>query len=140
MADLVASLDRPLPKPSWLTQPFWDAAKEGRLIVPRCNRCGSYFFRPEVACVNCLSLDWEWVESSGKGEIYSYSTVHRPAFPSFDVPYVIAAVALEEGWYMMSNVIGCDHEDVVIGLALQVQFVEVNGMHLPFFSPYDHRV
>ena len=59
------------PKPSWLTQPFWDAANRHVLVRPVCTACGTNFFSPEVACPSCLSEAWTWEPSSGEGEIYS---------------------------------------------------------------------
>lgn len=135
MSLLVASPTRPLPHPSWLTEPFWEHAARGELVLPRCNACGKHFFRPEVACTHCLSLDWEWVPSPGTGEVYAFSTVWRPAFPELDVPYVVAAIALEEGCHLMTNLIGCDHTEVRIGLEVEVRFVDIEGMSLPFFGP-----
>jgi uncharacterized OB-fold protein len=125
-----------LPAISTLTRPFWDAAAQGRLMLPRCNACGRHFFRPEVACTHCFATDWQWVPASGRGSLYSYSIVHKAPAPGFVVPLVLAVVELEEGPFMFSNVVDCAHAEVRIGMPLQVQFDEVApGIHLPRFHP-----
>jgi uncharacterized OB-fold protein len=125
-----------LPAITSLTRPFWDAAAEGRLLLPRCNACGRHFFRPEVACTHCFATDWQWVAASGRGTLYSHSVVHRAPAPGFAVPFVLAVVELEEGPVMFSNLIGCDARDVRIGMALKVRFERVAAqVWLPRFEP-----
>ena len=125
-----------LPVPTPLTQPFWDGCARGRLLLPHCRACGRHFFRPEVACTHCFATDWRWAEASGRGTLYSYSIVHRAPAPGFAVPLVLAVVELEEGPAMMSNLVGCAHEDIRIGMALQVRFEPVaERVHLPRFAP-----
>lgn len=134
---LDVGIDRPLPTPSWLTEPFWDAAGRGTLVVQRCVSCHRLVFRPEYACPRCLDTTLEWVEASGKGAIHSYSIVrHRPS-ALFPPTYVVVCVEWEEGWHMMSNLVGCDDVDVCIGLQVQVQFHRVGWLHLPFVVPRD---
>jgi hypothetical protein len=83
-----------------------------------------------------LSTDLEWVPSSGKGQVYSYSVVWRPPSPKFQVPYVVAIVALDEGFMMLANIIGCNHESVSVSLPVVAEFHPVgNEMCLPYFAP-----
>ena len=125
-----------LPNITPLTRPFWDACKEGRFLIPRCNSCGQHFFRPEVACTHCFSTEWQWVGASGRGSLYSYSIVHKAPAPGFKTPLVLAVVELEEGCFMFSNLIGCEHADIRIGMRLQVSFDNVApGVDLPRFRP-----
>jgi uncharacterized OB-fold protein len=125
-----------LPNISALTRPYWDAAAAGRYLLPHCNACGAHFFRPEVACPRCFAIDWRWVEASGRGTLYSYSIVHRAPAPGFEVPFVFAAIELDEGPCVFSNIVGCAHADIRIGMKLQVQFDAVApGIHLPRFHP-----
>ena len=125
-----------LPSITPLTQPFWDACSEGRLILPRCNACGRHFFRPEVACTHCFSTDWRWFDASGRATLYSYSIVHRAPAPGFETPFVFAVVELDEGVAMFSNVVGCKLEGVRIGMPLRVTFENIApGIHLPKFRP-----
>lgn len=124
-----------LPAITDLTRPFWDAAAEGRLLLPRCTACGRHFFRPEVACTHCFSTDWRWVQATGRGTLYSHSVVHRAPAPGFVVPFVLGVVELEEGPVMFSNIVGCDARDVRIGMALKVRFDRVAaGLWMPRFE------
>ncbi len=126
---------RPLPNPSPLTQPFWDAARDGHLVRQVCRACGKSFFSPQVACPGCLSEVWDWVPSSGRGEVYSRTVVHRAPSAGFEIPYVYAVIDLEEGWSMMANVIGCDTAEVAIGMPVTVTFVDLGSIVLPAFEP-----
>lgn len=134
-SSLVSGPWRPLPKPTWLTEPFWEAAKNGRLLVQRCSECGSYIFRPQFACTQCFSADLVWVEASGHGVINSFSTVRRPAYPELPDPYVVVVVKMAEGWYMMSNLIDCAVDEVHIGMRVVVKFVRYDDIALPFVEP-----
>jgi len=123
-------------QPSYLTRPFWDAAKAGRLIFQRCSGCAKPFFRPEVACPHCFSRAWAWEESSGRGTLYSFSVSHRAPTPAFTAPFIFAAVDLDEGWSMFSHLVGLELDDARIGMPLQVVFHKVSDdMTLPLFKP-----
>jgi hypothetical protein len=125
-----------LPAPTPLTQPFWDAAAQGRLLLPRCRACARHFFRPEVACTYCFATDWQWVQASGRGTLYSFTVVHRAPAPGFELPFVLAIVELDEGPAVLSNVVGCAPSQVRIGMALRVRFEHVApAIHLPRFEP-----
>ena len=124
-----------LPAITELTRPFWNAAAQGRLLLPRCNACGRHFFRPEVACTHCFATDWQWVEASGRGRLYSYTVVHRAPAPGFVVPFVLAVIDLDEGPAMLSNLVRCDEREIRIGMAVKVAFEQVaQGVHLPRFE------
>jgi len=123
-----------LPAVTPLTRPFWDAAAQGRLMLPRCNACHRHFFRPEVACTHCFATDWQWVEASGRGSLYSYSVLHKAPAPGFQVPLVLAVVELDEGPCMFSNVVGVEMENIRIDMSLHVAFEQVAaGIFLPRF-------
>src|SRR5690606_14265840 len=78
---------RPLPVPTELSAPHWDGAREGRLMVQRCAACRTYVFIPRVACTHCFADSLEWVESTGRGGVYSYTVVQRPPHPAFEPPF-----------------------------------------------------
>ena len=125
-----------LPNISRLTRPWWEACREGRLLLPRCGDCGQHFFRPELACTHCFSLNWDWVEACGRGTLYSYSEVHRAPVPGFKTPFYFAIVELEEGPTMFSHVVECSSEQLKIGMPLQVVFEELTAeVTLPKFRP-----
>ena len=110
-----------------VSKPFWEGAKRHELMMPRCKRCGHYFFYPREECPDCLSMDLEWVKVSGKARLHTFTVVTQPANPSFreDVPYIYAIVQLEEGPKMISNVIGCPVEEVKIDMPLETVFEDV---------------
>ena len=119
-----------------LNATFWDACNRGELIVQECQKCGERFFVPEAICPACRANDWKWQPSDGTGSIYSYTVVHRSFRADLPPPYVVAAIALDEGWFMMSNIVGCAPDDVRIGMRVQVTFTPgPDGQQLPRFSP-----
>lgn len=129
---------RPLPSPNPLTAPYWQAALKGELQLPRCAACGKFHFYPRAACPHCGSRELQWQVVSGKGEVYSFTVVHRAPSKGFEamVPYVVAVVALHEGPHMMTRVIGVQPDAVRVGLKVQVEF-EAQDEHtsLPVFRP-----
>lgn len=129
------ALGRQLPEPTVLSQPFWDGLRQGQLLVQRCTACGQYVFRPETACTRCMSPGLEWTHSTGSGSVYSWSVVHRPPQPDMVVPFVLAVVELDEHWHMMTNLVGCDPDDVRVGLPVAVRIETVGDLGVPFFEP-----
>jgi uncharacterized OB-fold protein len=128
--------EKPLPIPDVETASFWSALRDRRLLVKKCSACESFHFYPRVLCPHCHSDRVDWVEASGRGEIYTYTVARRPAGPSFknDVPYVVALVKLDEGPRMMTNIV-CDDPDAVrIGKRVVVDFCPVTDeITLPKF-------
>jgi uncharacterized OB-fold protein len=126
-----------LPSPDAETVPYWEAAREGRFLLKRCNGCGAAHFYPRPFCPHCWSDDVEWFEASGRATLYTFSIVRRNDLPPFNerVPYVAAVVDLEEGPRMITNVIGCEFDAVEIGMALTVAFREDGDYSLPVFEP-----
>jgi hypothetical protein len=119
----------PWPDPE--TQAYWDAAKEGRLLVRRCNACGEIHFYPRSICPFCFSDDTQWLESKGDGVIYSYSVMRRGA-----APYALAYVTLDEGPTLMTNIVDCDLASLRIGQRVRVTFKQSdNGFRIPVFTP-----
>ena len=125
----------PEPRPSALSAPHWSGCQRGELQVQRCNNCDHHEFPPQPVCSHCQSNDLRWVSSSGKGTLYSFTVIHRPQRPEFEVPYVAAIVELEEGWHMLSNIIDCDIDSLAIGQPLVVTFEERGQSALPMFKP-----
>jgi hypothetical protein len=121
---------KPLPRPEEpeLTEAFWEAAKRGELVIPRCNFCADFFWYPREACPNCLHADWDWTPVSGRARLHTYTVVRQPAHPAFqdEVPYAFAMIQLDEGVRMMSNVVNCDVPDgLSVNMPLKVVFDSV---------------
>jgi uncharacterized OB-fold protein len=122
------------------TQPFWDAAREGRLAAPRCASCGSFRMPPTPFCPHCRSQEIDWVTLSGKGVLYSYTTVARAIVPEAadHVPYVAAVIELPDagGVRLVSNMVECEIEQLAIGMPVTVLFDGLpDGVAVPRFRP-----
>lgn len=121
----------PAPEPNPETEPFWAAAREGRLLLKRCTKCKELHYYPRTICPFCFSDETDWVEASGSGTIYTYSVMRR--VPS---PYAIAYVALDEGVTLMSNIVDHDLDDLRIGQRVKLVFKEsASGQPIAMFSP-----
>jgi hypothetical protein len=127
-----------LPSPDLETQPFWDAAKEERLLIRRCRTCGEHHFYPRPFCPACWSDDVEWVDASGRARLYTWSIVYQNDLPPWPerVPYVAAVVDLEEGPRMQTNIVDCEFDRLADGLALEVVFRPTSDdFTIPVFRP-----
>jgi len=117
------------------TAPFWRAAREHRLVLQRCRSCGRYQFYPRPFCLSCSDPELDWVEASGGATVYSKTTVRIPVIPDIEPPYVVAIVTLDEGYQMLTNIVGVAGEDVEIGMPVEVSWIEFEGDTLPAFAP-----
>lgn len=120
---MYATDGRPLPRAIATTQPYFDAALEGRLLLQRCPRDGVFYY-PRSHCPHCWRDDWAWTELSGRGEVHTFTidrVGHDPALAQ-DVPFVIALVTLEEGPRVVANVVGCAPEEVSVGMPVEAVF------------------
>ena len=130
-------MTRPLPQPDPATSPYWNAARQHRLMLPKCTHCTRAHFYPKAICPFCSSGTFDWIESAGRGTIYSFTIVKRAPSPAFEaqVPYVIAIVALDEGPCLMSNIVSCDPDAVRIGDEVKVGFLDFTDEDtLPVFE------
>lgn len=133
----MARATRPLPTPTPETQHFWDGCKVGELRLQRCGDCGHVYFPPRPFCPSCSSRNVAVFAASGRGRLYSYVINQRP-HPAWDAPYAIAAVQLDEGPMMMSNIVDCPQtpEALVLDMPLTVTFEkQTDDIALPLFRP-----
>lgn len=138
MEQTVFAPDRPVPSPDALTAPYWAAAREQRLVLPRCEDCGRCHFYPRTLCPHCSSPRLAWTPVSGNGEIYSFTVINRAPSPAFAaaVPYVVGAVKLAEGPHLMTNVVGIAPDAVRVGMPVKVVFRKFSEeITLPMFEP-----
>ncbi len=105
--------------------------KTGKFVIKRCTSCGEAHYFPRAICPLCFSDKTEWEESSGEGEIYTYSHMRKSATG----PYVIAYVTLKEGPSVQTNFVDCDFAALKIGQKVKVVFKPTDGAPLPFFTP-----
>ena len=117
-----------LPAITDTNRPFFRAAAEGRLVLPKCVPCDTPFFYPRLVCPTCLSDQIDWVEASGHGTVVVAVPVHRPPWNDLPrpVPYVIAIVQLAEGPRMLSTIEQVDPINVQAGMAVEARFEHVS--------------
>lgn len=110
------------------TKQFWDAAKQGQLMLGKCNGCGKLHYYPRPMCPHCWSEDVAMTPASGRGVLYTYSTVYVNDLPPFKarLPYVAASVDLEEGLRVSTNMVDCAPEDLKVGMAVTVKFEAIS--------------
>jgi uncharacterized OB-fold protein len=119
------------------TEPFWQAAKQERLVAPKCADCGTFRLPPTPFCPQCQSTAVDWTELSGRATVFSFSVVHGfPGLP--DITLVPAVLDLPDapGARLVSNVVGVEPEKVEIGMEVEVLFSPISdGWLLPLFRP-----
>jgi uncharacterized protein len=128
---------RPAPHPDPDSAPYWSAAHDGRLVLQHCHDCGAYQLYPRDRCLKCRGAV-DWADASGRGTVYSFTVIRQNYSRPFrdGIPYVVALVDLEEGPRVMTNVVGCDPEDMRIGMPVQATFETVSDeAGIALFSP-----
>lgn len=127
---------RPLPRLRGFAADFYAYCRQHELRFQRCADCGRWRHVPRDMCAACGSFDWEWVRSSGKGTLFSWTTTMQPMMPQFAdlVPYSPVVVELEEGVRMLSWLVDVDADDFALGLPVEVVFDDVTpDVTLPKF-------
>ncbi|MGI5259149.1 OB-fold domain-containing protein [Streptomyces angustmyceticus] len=126
---------------------FWEGVAGHRLLIQRCAGCRTLRFPWLPGCNACGSPDWDTVEASGAGTVFSYVVMHHPPFPAFTVPepdadanaagpspYAVGLIELAEGVRIVSNVIGVPYDKVRIGMPVRLAFLRVEEeWELPVF-------
>jgi len=128
----------PPPLADATTLPFWRAAAEHRLVVQRCTGCGHTRLPPAPVCSECRSAEADWTQVSGRGEVYTYTIVHRPIAAGQQLPYVIAVIALADagGVRMISNLVGASPDDVAVGMPVELVWEDMSAeLAIPRFRP-----
>lgn len=114
---------RPVPEVTPETAAFWEGAADGQLLLGRCSECDLTFFYPRARCPDCLAAA-DLTAAAGTGEVYSYTVPERiTGWPEEHTPLVVAYVELDEGPRMVTNVVGCDPDEVAVGSRVEVKFV-----------------
>lgn len=131
---------KPVPKPTFETQAFWDACNRGELLYQKCSACGHVQFYPRSLCAKCHDAGMTWERSQGRGTLHTFSIVHRPPTEAFkpDVPYVLALIDMAEGFRMMTNVVNCDPDSLDIGTPIRIVFERRGEQMIPQAEVADH--
>ncbi|ALC28732.1 OB-fold domain-containing protein [Streptomyces sp. CFMR 7] len=118
---------------------FWAGVAEHRLLIQRCTRCATLRFPWLPGCNACAGQEWDTVEASGEGTVFSHVVMHHPSFPAFDPsgeggPYAVALVELVEGVRIVGNVVGVPYDKVRVGLPVRLEFQRMDpDLELPVF-------
>lgn len=117
---------------------FWEGVADHRLLIQRCRACETLRFPWLPGCNTCGGQEWDTVEASGEGTVYSYVVMHHPPFPAFDPPYAVGLIELAEGVRMVSNVVGVPSDKVRIGMPVRLEYLAVDDeLELPVFRVVD---
>jgi hypothetical protein len=131
-------MKKPTPVPTEWSRPYWEGARQHKLLLKKCGKCGQIDHPPYLFCTNCMAEEHEWVEASGKGTLYAYAiNTFGVPFPFWDdMPYVLAIIDLDEGPRMISNIVECDHDRLENQMRLDVVFDDVSPeITLPRWKP-----
>ncbi len=130
---------RAIPEPiEELNKQYWRHCAEERLCFQKCKDCDTWRHIPRPMCATCGSVDWDWVASSGRGKIFSWTVTHAPLHPAFasDVPYAVLIVEMDEGVKMVSGLRNLSLDKIELGLPVEVIFERVTeNIAMPYFQP-----
>lgn len=133
------SYEKPLPEFRPETKPYWDAARNHELVIPRSKTTGEFFFYPRALSPGeDMTEDIEWVKASGKAKVWTYAIHHMGPTKAYkgEPPYVVALVETDEGVKMMTDIVDVDPHDVQVGMEVEVVFDDVTDeVTLPKFKP-----
>jgi uncharacterized OB-fold protein len=126
-SDSAPAYTRPLPRRRGFGAEFYAFCKQHELRFQRCTGCGAWRHVPREMCAKCNSTAYEWARSSGKGKVFSWTTVMQPMLPQFAdaVPYSPVVIELEEGVRMVSWIVGVPPEELRLDLPVEVVFEDV---------------
>jgi hypothetical protein len=131
----------PYPRPDPQTAAeadFWAGIAAGELRIERCRACGTFRHPPRPVCAACGSREVEAAAVAGTGEVWSFTIVHPPTLPAFvdRTPYAAVVVRLDEGVFLVSNLVDCAPDEVAVGLRVMLAITEVEAdLALPLFRP-----
>ncbi|MFB7532655.1 bifunctional MaoC family dehydratase N-terminal/OB-fold nucleic acid binding domain-containing protein [Streptomyces sp. NPDC056178] len=135
-ATVPVSARRPRPAVNHDNAFFFEGARRHRLLIQRCAGCRELRHPPGPCCPRCNSLEWDTVEASGRGRVYSFVVNHHPRHPAFDFPLVVAVVELAEGTRLITNLTGVVPEDVAVDMPVVLDWLDADpDLTLPVFRP-----
>ena len=135
----MSTAEKAIPVPTERDAPYWEGAKERRLVLQRCDGCGLYSAQPRLVCPRCRGEAFTWSQVSGRGKIHSYTIVRQTTAPGFadEVPYVVVHVEIDEEptCYVTANLLVAEEEydALSIDVPVVVEFEERGEVVLPQF-------
>ena len=126
----------PVPQIGTHSAPLWEAAQRGVVAFQRCEQCGASPHKVAVVCGRCHARNLAWVESAGRGRLYSWTVVWRPQTPAFHVPYAPAIVQMDEGFWLICSLIGLAPDDIKADLEVGIEFHAASeALQIPYARP-----
>ena len=119
-----------------LSRAYWDGARENRLILQRCGRCGRIRHYPQLLCPSCRSFEVEHVQATGHGTVHSWTVTHHPFTLELrdEVPYVLVTVEMDEGVRVLGRLTG--PASPRLGLHVSIAFERAGDERpVPVFTP-----
>jgi len=132
------TVSKPVPVPDEVSAPFFDGARQGKLMLQHCPACSGWSFPVRERCPHCFAAGLQWRQASGRGTLYTFAIMHQVMNPGFTgaVPYNVCQIDLEEGVRMISNVVGMANDALTIGMKLEAVFEDLDGsVSVPKFRP-----
>ncbi|NIB38056.1 Zn-ribbon domain-containing OB-fold protein [Pseudomaricurvus alkylphenolicus] len=134
----MSNYQKPLPVIQPHSAAFWEGTRQHKLMIQHCRDCDSNIFYPRKHCPECWSENLDWIESSGKAKVFSFSVTYEGLEPMFqqDLPIILAWVDLPEGVRMCTNLLNCDPDEIEIGMEVDVVFQQATeDITIPYFTP-----
>jgi uncharacterized OB-fold protein len=124
------------------TAPFWEAAQQRRLTIPRCPSCKMWRMPPTPFCPNCQTKGMNWTEVAPEGRLYSWTVVVRAPGLTLSAPYIPAVVNLPHAGNvrLVTVIVGATPEELMVDIPLDLHWqVRTDGVVIPRFTPSSAR-
>jgi uncharacterized OB-fold protein/acyl dehydratase len=113
---------------------WWEGIERGEVLIQKCDDCGKLRHPPRPMCPHCQSIRWSGSKAKGRGTIYSFTVLHYPKFPGYEFPLACGLIELEEGTRLVTNIVGCEPDEIRIGMPGRLVIEAVSDeLLLPLF-------
>ena len=120
----MTTMPKPRPEPTPVSQPFWDALRDERVALQRCDACGRWVYYPRSRCPACLSDRLTWTPVDGFGTVCTFTVAEQPTAPPFadEVPQLLAIVELTEGVRVSTTLVDVEPGAIRVGMPVAPVF------------------
>ncbi|HEY4669468.1 MAG TPA: Zn-ribbon domain-containing OB-fold protein [Tepidiformaceae bacterium] len=131
------AVSKPIPEPDEASGPFFEGGQRGVFMLMRCSACGTFRLPSRRHCDRCLSDQYTWEETSGRGVVRTFAIMHQRYHPGFadELPYNIALVQLDEGPRLPTNIVGIDNSEMRVGMPVVADWEQHSDVAIPKFRP-----
>lgn len=121
--------NKPLPRATALSQPFWDALQAQEVHIQQCGNCSHWLFFPRAHCPQCGGRQLAWKRISGEGTLYTFTVARVPTLPEFtdEMPQLLAVVKLDEGPHINTTLVGAEPASLQVGMRVRPVFDQRPG-------------